>query len=464
MLQASITSSALFRERLLRSELPRCAILALLWGFALIGALIRRALGGVVMSADAVFYPAVIVLIVAILLQALSAWLATRSLRTGKPVPVWWWHLTPALDLAVAIASLTIVHFYSPRGAYAALSAPALLGIPVVVMLSILRLRPALCVALGLAGALSHWALVLHTIAPGTIERNLWPLLFTYGLALALTGVAAALVASQMRGNVQEAVAESISAQQSELAVKEMAHDLGVARDIQQGLMPTDVPVIAGYDIAGMARPAQQTGGDYYDWQPLADGRLVVVLADVTGHGIGPALVMAICRAYARASAPAAVDSAALLRQVNALICEDLAKTGRFITMVIAILSPDGTVELVSAGHGPTLLYRRQAGSVESFIADGVPLGVDASDAYSPHRILRLEPGDALLLSTDGFMEWQRAGDGQQFGTDRLEQTFQRAAGGSARAIVEQLDADVQAFAQGALQLDDTSAVAIKRT
>ncbi|MGH7178507.1 MAG: PP2C family protein-serine/threonine phosphatase [Tepidisphaeraceae bacterium] len=242
-----------------------------------------------------------------------------------------------------------------------------------------------------------------------------------------------------------------------------LERDLDLARDIQAGLMPTAAPDIDGYDIAGMARPAQQTGGDYYDWQQMPDGRLVVALADVTGHGIGPALVMAICRAYARSATSAIADPATLLARVNNLIFPDLASARRFITMAIAVLSPDGGIALVSAGHGPTLHYQSALGTVRWFGGTGLPLGIDPEAEYGPQDAFQLERGDVFVLLTDGFMEWARERDAEQFGTDRLCESLAKVADQAAAEIITSLDAAVQAFAEGALQLDDATAVVIKR-
>jgi serine phosphatase RsbU (regulator of sigma subunit) len=211
-----------------------------------------------------------------------------------------------------------------------------------------------------------------------------------------------------------------------------------------------------------MSRPADETGGDYYDWQQLPDGRLLVVLADVTGHGIGPALVMAVCRAYARASAAVISDPAPLMRRLNELLLADLPD-GRFITLAIALLSPDGTVELVSAGHGPTLLYRAADAAITSFGGDGLPLGLMPDERYEPVARFTMHPGDVLLLLTDGFFEWQRHPDREAFGIERLEQTLKDHATRAPADLLTALDHAATTFAAGAKQQDDVTAVVIRR-
>lgn len=462
--QASITSSVGFRARLLRSEQLRAWLLGGVWGVALVAAVVRNRVGGAMMSVRPLFVLTCVVLGVAIVFQGVVIRECRRYLATGALAPSWKWKLSAVVDVGVPVLALAVLHVYSPKGSAVALSAPAMLGIPLVTLLSVLRLKPVVSLLTGVGGAAAHTVLVAHAVRRGGLEAGMVPMYFTYSLFLAVGGVAGWIVAREMRRNVEEAVAEAEAAERSARAQAEMEHDLDVARDIQRGLMPDGGAQVEGYDIAGMARPAQQTGGDYYDWQKLPDGRFLVVLADVTGHGIGPALVMAVCRAYARASAPSAPDPSKLLEQVNRLIHDDLSRTGRFITMVIAIVSPDGTLDLVSAGHGPTLLHRAGQKEPAVFGGDGIPLGIDAAETYGPHATIRMQPGDVLLLATDGFMEWMRSGGSEQFGIARMQKALARSAGGTAASVLAALDADVQEFAKGEAQADDTTAVVIKRT
>jgi serine phosphatase RsbU (regulator of sigma subunit) len=211
-----------------------------------------------------------------------------------------------------------------------------------------------------------------------------------------------------------------------------------------------------------MNRPADETGGDYYDWHTLPDGRLAVVVADVTGHGIGPALLMAVCRAYARASVPIVSECGEFFRQLNEFLYPDL-RGDRFITFALALLDERGMVQLCSAGHGPTLLYRASTGRVERFGADGIPLGVDAKVAYGPARPLDLQSGDVLLMLTDGFFEWRRSADGEAFGIDRLCEELVRCSRDGAASILDRLDKRVCEFVGGSKQSDDMTAVVVRR-
>lgn len=459
----SITSTASFEARLQRGELRAAYLMLGLWIFLVVTAVARRAIGGVLMNDRFYFVASIVVLAVAIGYELLAIGTARRHLAAGTRVASWRRTLALAVELGVPALAITVLHVRSPRGETAALTAPALLIFPVVILLTIPRLRPRVPLAMGLCAALIHGLLVTLTILHDDLPQAQWPLLYTYAALLAAAGLAASMVTRQARENVIEAVHEATSAEREARARKEMERDLDIARDIQASLMPAAAPVIEGFDIAGMARPAQQTGGDYYDWQPTADGRLIVAIADVTGHGIGPALVMAVCRAYARASVAQVRDAAALLAHVNGLIVDDIGPTGRFITMVIAILSPDGTVDLASAGHGPSFLHHRSTGATETFGGDGMPLGIDATERFEPSRRFRMTSGDTLVLATDGFMEWARAGDREQFGLDRLHRTVAGLPDVSAAACIRSIDEAVHAFAAGEPQQDDTTAVVIRR-
>lgn len=175
----------------------------------------------------------------------------------------------------------------------------------------------------------------------------------TYAVVILIGGIIAAAVAGQIRTHVRTALREA----ETRREVERLEHDLGIARSIQQGLLPQNPPQLDGFEIAGWNQPADQTGGDYFDWQELADGRLAVSLADVTGHGIGPALVTAVCRAYARASFPSDSELESVMKQLNNLLFEDLPPE-RFVTFVVALLDPaTSEIQLLSAGHAPLLLY-----------------------------------------------------------------------------------------------------------
>jgi len=458
----SITSSPSFQGRALEAEQWRISLLAASLALILVMWITRRLLGGVVASDNAAFYPILIIIVAALILSVLAIKEMGWRTRQGYALPGWRLLVGAFFDLAVPFGILFILHYRSPRGAYSALSGPTLFLVPIAIMLSVLRLRPLYSLCIGIAAAFAHWGLVWMTLREGGVDAHLIPVLSSYGALLAFTGIAAAILSLQVRRYIQEAVLEAESAERAAGKLSEIEHELDIAREIQQSLLPAEPPALAGFDIAGMARPATQAGGDYYDWQPLPDGRLVVAVADVTGHGIGPALVMAVCRAYSKATAPTAQNAAQFLERMNNLIVPDVSE-GRFITMAVALLNSDGSVELLSAGHGPTFHYHVAQKRVEEFNGNGMPLGVSDGEQYDPTSYLKLAPGDALVLLTDGFME-RMDPDGELFGTDRLGEAIVRYGYRPAAEMIAAIDADTTAFARGAPQTDDMTVVVMRRT
>jgi serine phosphatase RsbU (regulator of sigma subunit) len=281
-----------------------------------------------------------------------------------------------------------------------------------------------------------------------------------YPAFILLAGVAATLVSIELRKHLMGSLREADARNSLELVKKE----LDIARSVQQALMPKTPPNLPGFDIAGWNRPASETGGDYYDWQVMPDGRLAVAIADVTGHGLGPAMLMAVCRAYARACFPVGPELRDAMARVNEHLHGDVS-AGRFVTFAVALVDPkSGGVEVLSAGHGPMLHLESATGNITQLDGDGVPLGIMENEDYGMPRRMQLAPGDVLLLVTDGFIEWPRAGDGQQYGVDRLSDLLRKNAALPAQTLIERMDADICAFSGGSPQLDDMTAVVIKRT
>jgi hypothetical protein len=150
-----------------------------------------------------------------------------------------------------------------------------------------------------------------------------------FALVLVIMGALAAGVAAEIRTHVEAALSEAETRHQ----LQEVEHELQIARSIQQSLLPKSRPQIAGFQIAGWSRTADDTGGDFYDWKRLPDGRWIVVLADVTGHGIGPAILASVCRAYSRASFNVRDRLETMLKNINESFAEDLTPE-RFATFV----------------------------------------------------------------------------------------------------------------------------------
>jgi len=245
-------------------------------------------------------------------------------------------------------------------------------------------------------------------------------------------------------------------------ALEKIEKELDIARDIQRNLLPTRDPGLADFDIAGWSQAAEKTGGDYYDWQTLADGRIAISLADATGHGIGPAIVATVCRAYQRASFLNSGALATLLGNINDLLADDLSD-GRFVTFVVGVLNPARhRVEILSAGHGPILYYSSADDGIHEVEPQGLPLGIMKGVSYDEPSAVELQPGDFLLLTTDGFFEWANP-QGELFGQERLIESALRVKSRTSAEIIKSIYSDVIAFSEGTPQDDDVTAVVVKR-
>jgi serine phosphatase RsbU (regulator of sigma subunit) len=261
---------------------------------------------------------------------------------------------------------------------------------------------------------------------------------------------------ADLRSHVERLAVEKAERQRIE-------HDLDIARRIQQGLLPTAKPELKDYDIAGWSRAADKTGGDYYDWQRLPDGRLLISLADVSGHGIGPALVAAVCRAYARASVTAHEhDLARIVDRLNELLVDDMPE-GRFVTFAGVLLDPQRhRAHMMSAGHGPLFRCIAAGGKLIESDADGLPLGLISGNEYGPAHEFALEPGDAVLLVTDGLFEWSNA-EGDSFGLGRLRAAIRDLAPLSADDMIQGLYERAREYAGRIPQADDVTIVVVRR-
>jgi len=382
----------------------------------------------------------------------------SRAIQTGRDLSAAAWKLNLFVETLFPSLGLLILTESTVMGPYRALTAPAVPIYFFFIILSTLRLSPGLSLLTGAfsgAGylvvvAYNYWQYPDPALRTFSVEIYL-----TYAAFIFIAGCLAAAVATQIRKHVAAALNEA-------KRVAGLEHDLDIARSIQQGLLPSQPPELSGFDIAGWNLPADETGGDYFDWQELPDGRWAITLADVTGHGIGPALVTAVCRAYARASFPADLDLESVMKRMNELLLEDLPAE-RFVTFVVAVLDRESTeICMLSAGHAPLLVYSAHEDQVHNYNAHGMPLGLMPAASYEPVQKINLSPGDLLILVTDGFLEWMNAQD-EEFDLARLSAVIQEHKDLPASEIISRLYSAVLDFADGTEQQDDLTAVIIKK-
>jgi serine phosphatase RsbU (regulator of sigma subunit) len=445
-----------FQRALLRSEKKRTIGIIIFLSFFAVLIFIRMLLHGLAMS-----HWGFVAVTILIGFEFGSLYAIVRALNSGRDVPGSLFYFCETLESlcpAVGIAFASNSHI---PPAYRPLATPWVLVFFSFTLLSVLRLRPRLCWFSGLVSSIAYlgaayhlgWRFVPISALTATQAEVLYFALFMFG-----TGGLAAGVATEIRMHVQGALREA----EMHAQLKQVEHELDIARSIQQSLLPKFQPLISGFQVAGWSRTADDIGGDFYDWKRLSDGRWVVILADVTGHGIGPAILASVCRAYSRASFNVYDDLETTLRNINQSFAEDLTPE-RFATFVAAVFEETSDqVEILSAGHGPLLVYSSDSASFQFLDAQALPLGILPEMKEARPVRINMKPGDMVLLVTDGFFEWEDQAGGL-FGTDRMAEVVRRYSDLEPEGIIAELYQAVLAFSQGTPQKDDLTAVLIKR-
>jgi phosphoserine phosphatase len=265
------------------------------------------------------------------------------------------------------------------------------------------------------------------------------------------TALAAQCAVALQRARMIEATIEAARLRQS----------LELARTVQLASLPREMPRLAGYDVRAAFKPAELTGGDTYDVS-LHDERLVVVLADASGHGIAPALAVTQMQAMLRTAFRLGADLDRAFVEAN----DQLARTlpdDAFVTAFVGVLDTRShALRFHSGGQGPILHYSAAARSVRAYKPTSFPLGAMAIATLRAPQAIELGRGDVLVLLSDGIYEHPNAA-GDQYGEQRVHRLLQSHADLDAAQIVDRVLADVVEFAGGAPQQDDITAVVLKR-
>jgi len=248
--------------------------------------------------------------------------------------------------------------------------------------------------------------------------------------------------------------------EKSERLLRRIEQDLAQAADIQKRLLPSGAPRFEGFDIAGTNIPCYEVGGDYYDFLPIDADRLGVVIADVSGKGMSAALLMASLRAALLAEIHPGFDVAAMAARLNDFVHRSTDSSG-YITFFFGELDRrSGELRYVNAGHNPPFVSRRP-GEVAPLGVSGFPLGMFPAVSYEPGSV-RLEPGDVMVLFTDGIPE-ARNGEGRQYAEERLRDLAAGHRGLAAADLCRKVLEDVGGFAAAGQPCDDITLVVVKR-
>ena len=244
-----------------------------------------------------------------------------------------------------------------------------------------------------------------------------------------------------------------------ELADRVVVRDeLEVARELQRELLPHDEPEISGYSFTFSYRTANTIGGDYYDFLPLDDGRLAIVIGDASGHGIAAGLLMAIANSALKLGFDLGPDPVTVAGLVNRALCRTGGRRA-FMTLFCGVLDPaTGGLDFVCAGH-PFPFLRRADGRIEELGVGGLPLGMRFDRVFETDRT-RIEPGDTLMLYTDGIVE-TLDGAGESFGFDRLRDGL--ASSGASQAVHDRVLRALDRFRGDEPVYDDCSLVVVTR-
>ena len=243
---------------------------------------------------------------------------------------------------------------------------------------------------------------------------------------------------------------------------EEQEIELRLAASIQRKLLPQKPPQLEGWELAGAVLPAAATCGDYFDFMTIGDDVLCLVVADACGHGVGPALIAVQTRAHLRSLVHTDLEPDQIFSRLSEILASDL-DDGLFVTMAVMwIEKATGSLVWANAGH-PTAYVFDAAGAIKAELrSTGLPLGILAGIPYTIGQGVSIDPGDVVLMITDGFLEAQSAGD-VEFGRDRLLQVMRTSVSLPAEEIVQRLHDAVRIFSGGQPQNDDLTAVVCRR-
>lgn len=259
-------------------------------------------------------------------------------------------------------------------------------------------------------------------------------------------------------------IAQLVHHQQTQALQRQgLEHELRIARHIQQTLLPKELPRMEGWELYAHYQPAQAVGGDFYDFFRFQDGRIGLVIGDVTDKGIPAAMVMATTRALLRSVAFRVIEPGMVLERTNDLLCPDIPQT-MFVTCLYAVLDPvSGYLKYANAGHN--LPLRRIDGRIEKLYATGMPLGLMTHMQYEQKETM-IRPGERILFYSDGLIEAHNS-DHEMYGSKRLEELLAREEFGRyhPREAIARLLFELKSFTGNQTkQEDDVTLLSLHRT
>lgn len=247
-------------------------------------------------------------------------------------------------------------------------------------------------------------------------------------------------------------------------ARRHLEDQLELSQAVQRALLPQEIPVIPGLEVAAFSRPAQIVGGDYFDFVHFRDGTYGLAIADVAGHGVAAGLLMASVQTALHTLIPLSDAPDEVIGRINEFFCHNIHMT-TFVTLFLARFDPQSyTLEYANAGHNPPLhVHTNGTVAPATWLRPTAPAVGLVEEFVVRSRTLAMAPGDVLLLYTDGVTEAINPAE-EEFGVDRLAEVVYRTARAPARDLVRAVRSAVEAFAEGRGLDDDTTILACKTT
>ncbi len=247
---------------------------------------------------------------------------------------------------------------------------------------------------------------------------------------------------------------------------RRLDRELDLARRIQTALLPRELPRVPGLDLAAFSVPALQIGGDYYDFVRVDDRHLGIAIADVSGKGVGGAMLMSVCRSVLRSQAPGCLSPAVLLKALHRVMFDDL-REDMFVTVLYLVLNTQTLdLKLARAGHERPLLISGRNGTLTPLESPGAAIGLTPNEVFDSvirDAAVTLRPGDRIVLFTDGITEAVNAA-GEEWGLSRLAQALRPEGEPASADLLDRVRREVLAFAGDQPAYDDMTMVALRVT
>jgi serine phosphatase RsbU (regulator of sigma subunit) len=366
------------------------------------------------------------------------------------------------LECLFPIIMMFSLYSFADVDPYLLIVSPGYALIMIILAASVLRLDVTSTFLCGLLSTITYALFVLYVVNYADMAFvNPYPksMYFNMIVMLLIASYVAVFVTRQMQNYLESAIEEIDLKREHDL----LQRDLDIAEEIQQSLLPESVTSIDGYELAAFSRAADKAGGDYYDWRLIDNSRLVLSVADVTGHGIGPALVTTACRAYVRAILDGTKEIDKLIHKVNGLLHGDVP-AGKFVTFGLLDLQfKDHTATFLSAGHAPHIFIKGNGGEIEYIEAQGIPFGISETQELENPIIFNIDKGDVLVMFTDGVYELSNI-EGKQLGLDAFVKLLVDNRHLDATSIIKVYDDFLKSYLQGNTRSDDMTMVVLKRT